>query len=123
PITQSGTRLSRSERRRPMGCYGVVGSCSSACCLIRLTSPLVTVPLALMSLRKLLFVTGCSACALLRFTSPVVTTPLALTSPINSPMTAETLPENEGHAVGTLTPLNVTVVYWALGRPVRFTVH
>ena len=28
-----------------------------------------------------------------------------------------------GHAVGTLTPVKVTVVYWALGTPVRFTVH
>jgi hypothetical protein len=24
---------------------------------------------------------------------------------------------------GTVTPVKVTVVYWALGKPVRFTVH
>ena len=43
---------------------------------------------------------------------------------MSRPIVAETLPTNAaGHAIGTFTPLKVTVVDWALGTPVRFTAH
>src|SRR5205809_1516040 len=70
--------------------YGGVGNCDRAFCLMMFTSPVVMLPVALTSLRKLALVTGWRACALHRLVSPLVTTPLELTSPMRTPIVAET---------------------------------
>src|SRR4029077_11882232 len=97
--------------------YG--GSWVSAYCLMIFTSPLVMLPLALISLRKFALVTGCSACALHRFASPLVTVPLPFTSPMRTPIVPETQPVLFCESTTLAT---VTVRYCWFFTPVRFTV-
>ena len=81
-------------------------------------------PLFVQSVRKFAADAVVPLCALVWLTSEALVEPLAVVSPISKPIVAETLPMNAtGHAVGTFTPVKVTVRYCALGTPVRFTVH
>ena len=89
-----------------------------------MTSELLITPLFVTSVRKLPRLVAVPLCALVWLTSEALAEPLAVVSPMSKPIVPETLPTNAaGHAVGTVTPVNVTAVYWALGTPVRFTVH
>ncbi len=86
-------------------------------------SELLIKPLIVTSVRKLLEFATVPLWALVWLMSELLTEPLAVVSPSNTPIVPETLPTKEGHAVGAVTPVKVTVRYWALGTPVRFTVH
>ena len=90
------------------------------CDLTSDTSVPLTEPFAVISVRKLLFVSGWVICDLVWLTSDEFTTRLAFVSPTKTLMFTG--------ALGSVCPnlsvtlLNVTVIVWALPIPVRLTV-
>src|SRR5438552_3168792 len=86
-------------------------------------SELLIKPFTVTSVRKVEAVGIVPLCALVWLMSDELTEPLAVVSPRSTPIVPETLPTKGEHPVGTFTPVKVTVRYWALGTPVRFTVH
>src|SRR3989442_13357049 len=77
-------------------------------------------PLAVTSWRKLVAVAAVPLCALVWLMSEELTEPFALVSPMSTPIVAETLPVLVWESS---TVFKVTVTYWALDTPVRFTVY
>src|SRR2546422_4656306 len=86
-------------------------------------SELLIKPLMVTSVRKLLELVTVPLCALVWLMSDELTEPLPVVSPRRTPIVPETSPTKGEHPVGTFTPVKVTVRYWALGTPVRLTVH
>src|ERR1043166_8183863 len=112
------------ERKAINIVYGGLGSCAPAatCAFVRLTSALVTLPLAFTSVVKFdaSTVPPDATCALTKLTSALITAPLRLASPTSTPIVPEAL---AAPMHGMFTPLKLTVRYWAFATPVRLTVH
>src|SRR5947207_4539147 len=88
------------------------------CDLMFATSPALMAPLAFTSERKFVPSSTCPIRDLVCATSPEFTAPLPLVSPMSTPICTLTSPV----VIPSLTPVNVTVIRWALLTPVRLTV-
>src|SRR2546423_5532129 len=81
------------------------------------TSPALILPLTFTSDRKFVVSTVWPIRDLVCATSPAFTAPLPLVSPMSTPICTPTSPV----VIPSLTPVNVTVIRWALVTPVKLT--